>query len=119
MTSRQYRPEHRHGLIFVSHAGEEKAFVESLLNAIEDTKIAAFFEDDIVVRTSGGTETMMSQAADADQVIVVLSRSYLTQEWPVKELGAFLKKDMIKIYPLYYKLTPDELWEIVEAYDDR
>lgn len=92
-------------------------FVKSLLKVIEDTKIAAFFDDDMVVGTSAGNE-MTTQAAKADQAILVLSRPFLTKEWPMKELNIFLKNN-VKIYPLYYKVTPEEVGEIVKVYDDR
>lgn len=92
-------------------------FVESLVKAIEDSKVAAFFDEDILVGTSTGTE--MSPPTDADQAIVVLSRFYLTQERPMEELSIFLKKGKMKICPLYYKVTPDELWDIVAVYDNR
>lgn len=104
-----------HKLTFVSHAGEEKDFVKRLLVEIERANVAAFFDDDMAMGTSSGNE-MTSRAKDADQAIVVLSRPFLTKEWPMKELNIFLK-NKVKIHPLYYGVTPDELWEIVETYN--
>lgn len=109
------RPRHR--VTFISHAGEDKEFVRSLLQAIEEAKVPAFFDDDMTIGTSSVDE-MKSRAAEADHAVVVLSRSFLTKEWPMKELNIFLDNN-IKIYPLYYGITPDELWDILSAYDSR
>lgn len=109
------RPRHR--VTFISHAGEDKEFVRSLLQAIEEAKVPAFFDDDMTVGTSSVDE-MKSRAAEADHAVVVLSRPFLTKEWPMKELNIFLDKK-IKIYPLYYGITPDDLWDILSAYESR
>lgn len=101
----------------MSHAGEEKTFVKYLLNAIEGAKVAPFFDDDMKVGTSAENE-MECQAAEADQAIVVLSRHFLTKEWPMKELNIFLEKN-VKIYPLYYKVTREDVGNIMRSYNDR
>ena len=105
----------RHRLTFVSHAGEDKEFVRSLLEAIEELNVATFFDDDMALGTSSVDE-MESRAAEADQAIVVLSRPFLTKKWPMKELNIFLNKG-IKIHPLYYRVTPDELRDILSIYN--
>ena len=101
----------------MSHADEdeEETFAKHLVKTIKDATAAALFNDDIVVRASSGNDST-PQAAEANQAIVVLSRSYITQEHSMNELGIILAKD-IKIYPLYYKVTPDEFWEIIGKYD--
>ena len=108
-------PEKRDKLTFVSHAGEEKHFVRDLLKRIEKNNVAAFFDDDMSVGTSAGNE-MVTRAAEADQAVVVLSRSFLTKKWPMDELNIFIEKQ-VKMYPLYYGITPDELKSIVALYD--
>lgn len=105
----------RHKLTFVSHAGEDKTFVRDLLKGIEEASCAAFFDDDMAVGTRAGNE-MTSRAKEADQAVVVLSRPFLTKKWPMKELNIFLKNG-VKLYPLYYGVTPDELSNIVTTYD--
>lgn len=104
----------REKLTFVSHAGEEKHFVRDLLKQIEKANVAAFFDDDMPVGTSAGNE-MVTRAEEADQAVVVLSRSFLTKKWPMKELNIFIEKQ-VKIYPLYYQITPDELDDIFAIY---
>ena len=107
--------EKRDKLTFVSHAGEEKHFVRDLLKRIDKTNVAAFFDDDMSVCSSAGNE-MVTRAAEADQAVVVLSRSFLTKKWAMDELSIFIKKQ-VKMYPLYYGITPDELKSIVALYD--
>lgn len=107
--------ELREKLTFVSHAGEEKQFVRGLLTQIEKANVATFFDDDMSVGTSAGNE-MVTRAEEADQAVVVLSRSFLTKKWPMKELNIFIEKQ-VKIYPLYYQITPDELDGILAIYD--
>lgn len=102
-------------LTFVSHAGEDKPFARSLLKAIERANVAAFFDDDMKMGTSAGEE-MMERARTAAQGVVVLSRRFLTKKWPMKEVNLFVEND-VRIHPLYYKVTPDELSEIVHVYD--
>lgn len=86
-----------------------------LAKAIEDATVAAAFADDVVVGTSTG-ENMSPQAAEASLAIVVLSRAYLTEEWPMNELNTFLANG-IEIYPLYYGVTPDELSDMLAICD--
>lgn len=106
----------RYGLTFISHAGEEKRFVHHLLTEIGgEGKVASFFDDDMALGTLAEDE-MVSQAAGAEQAIVVLSRAFVTKAWPMKELNIFLKND-IDIIPVYYSITPDELWEVIGIYD--
>lgn len=106
----------RHGLTFISHAGEEKRFVHHLLTEIGgEGKVAAFFDDDMALGTLSEDE-MFSQAAGAEQAIVVLSRAFVTKAWPMKELNIFLKNG-IDIIPVYHSITPDELWDIMGIYD--
>ncbi|CAM9856159.1 unnamed protein product, partial [Ascophyllum nodosum] len=102
-------------LTFVSHAGEDKAFARSLLDAIEAANVATFFDDDMAVGTPAGDE-MTTRAATADQGLVVLSRLFLTKKWPMMELNLFVK-NRIKIHPLYYGVNPDQLQHILETYD--
>lgn len=108
-------PEPRHKLTFVSHAGEDKEFVRELLKAIEQANVAAFFDDDMALGTTSVNE-METRAAEADQAIVVISRPFLSKEWPMKELNIFLEND-VSIHPLFYGVTPDELSDIVASYD--
>lgn len=102
-------------LTFVSHAGEDKDFARSLLDAIEAANVATFFDDDMAVGTPAGDE-MTTRAAAADQGVVVLSRPFLTKGWPMMELNLFVK-NRIRIHPLYYDVNPDELQGILETYD--
>lgn len=102
-------------LTFVSHAGEDKDFARSLLDAIEAANVATFFDDDMAVGTSAGDE-MTSRAATADRGVVVLSRSFLTKKWPMMELNLFLK-NRVRIHPLYYDVSPNELKAILDTYD--
>lgn len=107
--------EHRDKLTFVSHVGEDKKFVRCLLEAMEEVNVPAFFDDDMALGTLSVDE-MESRAKEADQAVVVLSRSFLTKEWPMKELNIFLE-NKIRIFPLFYRLTPDDIWEIIKVYD--
>lgn len=102
-------------LTFVSHAGEDKDFARSLLDAIEAANVATFFDDDMAMGTPAADE-MTTHAATADQGVVVLSRPFLTKKWPMAELNLFVK-NRIRIHPLYYDLSPDELKGIFETYD--
>lgn len=107
--------EPRHKLTFVSHAGEDKEFVRDLLKAIEQANVAAFFDDDMALGTTSINE-MESRAAEADQAIIVISRPFLSKEWPMRELNIFLEND-VSIHPLFYGVTPDEISDIVAVYD--
>lgn len=82
---------------------------------IEEANAMSSFNDDIVVGTIVGGDTEIS-AEDADQAIVVLSRSYLTGELTMRELKILLQHGK-KILPVYYGVTPSELREISSIYD--
>lgn len=105
----------RYELTFVSHAGEDKEFVRDLLRAMEGVNCAAFFDDEMAVGTSAELE-MKACAEKANQAVVVLSRPFLTKMWPMLELGLFIQ-NKVKIYPLFYGITPDKLLNIVGKYD--
>ncbi|CAM9733325.1 unnamed protein product [Scytosiphon promiscuus] len=102
-------------LTFVSHAGEDKSFARSLLDAIEAANVATFFDDDMAMGTPAGDE-ITSRAATADLAVVVVSRPFLTKKWPMLELNLFLK-NRIRIHPLYYGVSPDEVQDIIGTYD--
>ncbi|CAM9368085.1 unnamed protein product [Pylaiella littoralis] len=88
-----------------------------LLSELNDLNIASFFADDMAIGTDAEAE-MKTRAAEADQAVVVLSGSFLTKKWPMKELNIFLEKG-IKIHPLYFKVTPDDLRPLLEKYDSQ
>lgn len=85
------------------------------MKGIEEANSKALFGDDKVAGTPAEDE-VLSQAAEADQAIVVLSRSFLAKKRPMEELNIFLTNN-VKIYPLYYKVSPDELGDIVNTYE--
>lgn len=107
--------EARHRLTFVSHAGEEKPFVSHLLSELNVLNVATFFDDNMAVGTDAEAE-MKTRAAEADQAVVILSWSFLTKKWPMKELNIFLGKG-INIHLLYLLLTPDDLRPLLAKYD--
>ncbi|CAM9956525.1 unnamed protein product [Scytosiphon promiscuus] len=107
----------RHRLTFVSHAGEEKPLVSHLLSELNEQNVASFFDDNMVVGIDAETE-MKTRAAEAHQAVVVLSWSFLTKKWPMKELNIFLEKG-IDIHLLYYKVTPDDLGLLLAKYDSQ
>jgi hypothetical protein len=106
-------PEHT---IFLSHSGQEKSFVEQLCEDLKCVNHSPFFDQDSDSLPKGERfASLIFQAAEQCWLaVIVLSKGYLTSKWPMLELSVFVKSrktnnPRLKLFPLFYKLSPSEL----------
>jgi hypothetical protein len=102
--------------IFLSHAGMEKDFVEQLkedLDKIYPGRI--FFDKDAGSLPYGVNfpERILDAPRNCEVAVNVISESYFKRKWPMIELAEFVSSQSqfpkLKILPLFYKLTVEEL----------
>lgn len=105
-------PKH---LIFLSHSGQEKPFVQWLNEALQREHQSPFFDQNKDSLPTGQRfpELIIKAAEQCRVAVIVLSEGYLTSKWPMLELVEFhqsMKKgNKITLLPVFYKLTPDRI----------
>lgn len=102
--------------IFLSHSGNEKAFVEQLCEDLKRMNHYPFFDQDPGSLPKGDQfpPKILSAAEQCLLAVVVLSEGYLSSKWPMLELSTFVKSRKgknpdLKLFPVFYKLSPSDL----------
>lgn len=81
--------------VFVCHASEDKPkVVEPLVKALCDSGIRVWIDDDAIEWGDGVTARINDGLARSRFVLLVLSTSFLSKRWPVKEMNAVLSKEI-------------------------
>ncbi|KAG0590866.1 hypothetical protein KC19_1G132100 [Ceratodon purpureus] len=96
--------------VFLSHSGQEKAFVEQLYHDLKRMNQRPFFDEDSdCLRKAEKFAGEILEAAGQCRVgVVVVSEAYLTSKWPMLELSRFVECG-VKVFPLFFKLSPSDL----------
>ncbi|CAM9351083.1 unnamed protein product [Chrysoparadoxa australica] len=102
--------------IFLSHAGPEKwGVVHSLHTSLWDKGRRAFLDRENLEPGKNAPDIMVAAAERASIGVVMLSPSFVSRKWPLRELAIFMSRSHkqegtqpVVLVPLFYKLTPDE-----------
>ncbi|GLJ23430.1 hypothetical protein SUGI_0443460 [Cryptomeria japonica] len=120
--SSNYLPKH----VFLSHSGQQKDFVEQLFVDMEKLNISCFFDKDNKSLPKGENfPSLIFKAAEKCKIaVIVLSEDFITTKWPMLELCAFVKaksekNPSLKIFPLFFKMTPKELSEFIHSIENK
>ncbi|KAG0625969.1 hypothetical protein M758_2G092400 [Ceratodon purpureus] len=102
-------PQPKHD-IFLSHSGQEKAFVEQLYHDLRSVNQRAFFDQDsnCLAKAEKFAREIIDAAGRCRVGVVVVSKGYLTSKWPMLELSRFVECG-VKLFPLFFKLSPSDL----------
>jgi len=98
--------------IFISHASEDKEFVRSLFDALEELGLRVWF-DETILNAGDSLRRSIDQGLSKSQYgIVVLSKNFFAKEWPQKELDGLVAREDGRekvIIPIWHNVTVDEV----------
>lgn len=102
----EFQPKHD---IFLSHSGQEKAFVEQLYHDLKRMNQRPFFdqESNCLPKAQKSAPEIIEAAEQCRVGVVVVSEGCLTSKWPMLELSRFVECG-VKLFPLFFKLSPSD-----------
>jgi hypothetical protein len=109
--------------IFVSHAGEDKAFALRLREKFKDVGLNAFVDESDLQGGDYADNHILDAVKEAPVGLALLSKHYLEKEWPIRELKAIVGKTTL--LPVLYNITHEAASTTIantpqaEAYDAR
>lgn len=109
--------------VFVSHASEDKDFVDPLVQALKKARINVWYDNDFLVWGDGLRASIDRGLAKSRYGIVVFSKSFLRKKhWTEHELNGLFAKERAGrkvILPIWHKITDKELLKYSPAFADR
>ena len=97
--------------MFICHTGDDKPFVQILCCEMQKRGLMAFFDKESLEKGNEVQATISNAIIKSPFFVVVLSESFLNQEYPEAELKAalaFPEEYKKRIMPVFYKMTADE-----------
>ena len=109
--------------VFISHASEDKAYVEPLVEALETAGVSVWY-DRLVMEWGDDLRPMIDNGlVNCRYGIVVLSKAFLgKKKWTEHELnGLFAREQAGKklVLPIWHGITRDDLFEYSPTLADR
>jgi hypothetical protein len=99
--------------IFLSHSGQDKAFVEQLYHDLKRVNHHPFFDQSSysLPKAEKFAPAIFEAAEQCRLGVVVVSEGYLTSKWPMLELSKFVESKKtsnpeLRLLPLYFRLSP-------------
>jgi len=91
--------------VFLCHASEDKDLVvRPLFQALEQSRISAWYDEAEIRWGESITKAVNRGLAESRYVIVILSRAFLSKNWPQRELNAVLNLEAsdgeVRVLPL-------------------
>jgi predicted aspartyl protease len=109
--------------IFVSHASEDKAFVEPLVSALKEAGMNVWYDRDRMQWGDNLRSSIDEGLLNSRFGIVVLSKAFLKKKrWTEHELNGLFAKERAGekvILPIWHKITQDDLAGYSTAFIDR
>ena len=96
--------------VFICHTGDDKPFVEILYREMQKCGLRAFFDKESLEKGDEVQATITNAIINSTFFVVVLSESFLNQDYPEAELKAalaFPEEHKRPIMPVFYKMTAD------------
>jgi hypothetical protein len=103
--------------LFLSYASEEKAFVDTLREALAE-KFNVWFDQDAIRLGENIAYRLPEGIRSSDYAVVVLSHSYITKKWTREEFShliALETADRKIILPIWHKITDNEVRDFYPA----
>lgn len=102
--------------VFLSHSGEQKAFVERLCMALKGWFLYPFFDkrDHSLPIGDNFADKIFDAIKECHVGVVILSKKFFTSKWPMMELVAMVdeaekRKGSFKIIPVFYNISTEEI----------
>ena len=91
VNSRAFQRKHWNWDVFISHAGEDKAFGHSLYSRLKHVGLRCFL-DEVSLQEGCDAPVAMEAAVRSTQIaVVLLSEEFFVKTWPQRELRWFLE----------------------------
>ena len=97
---------------FVSHAGEDKAFVRKLVKALQSLGATVWFDEHELMVGDSLSESIADGLKNSHLGVVVLSKSFVTKKWPRLELQGLLALERTgerRILPIWHHVTEEDI----------
>jgi len=98
--------------VFVSHASEDKDFVDPFVEALEEKGLSVWYDTTIMQVGMSLRRAIDKGLTNSRFGIVVLSQHFFKKEWPQKELDALFSKEFDGtevILPLWHNISKDQV----------
>ncbi|KAG5183469.1 hypothetical protein JKP88DRAFT_316836 [Tribonema minus] len=116
LTMLQKQQQHTGPVVYISHAGLEKKFLaDTIYRTLVSRGVAEsqIFLDDHSMRAGLFYPQSEQALASAKIGILLLSKDFVTREWPMRELHALLEKvveqEPVELIPVFCQLTTADL----------
>lgn len=98
------------GVVFVSHASEDKPVVKNLVDTLLRYGVQAWYDDYEIEIGDSIREKINEGLTRTEYGVIVLSHDFFAKKWPRRELAALsaILSDG-QILPLFYQITPAEV----------
>ncbi len=108
--------------LFISHATEDKAFVEPLARALREAGVTVWYDEFALSLGDRLRRSIDRGISESRYGLVVLSHSFFEKEWPQYELDALTQLETAGrkvLLPIWHNITRDEILEKSAALADR
>lgn len=98
--------------VFVSHASEDKDFVDPFVNALNEKGLSVWYDSTIMQVGMSLRRAIDKGLVNSRFGIVMLSQHFFKKEWPQKELDALFSKETEGtevILPLWHNISKDQV----------
>lgn len=100
--------------VFISHASEDKPkFVDDLVMKLKEQELRVWYDADTLKLGDGLEETIESGIEQTRFGIVILSPTYFSKEWTLRELSLLLRHRPDTILPIRYNITADDVNQLL------
>lgn len=97
--------------IFISHASEDKATVaKPLAEMLESIGLKVWLDSNELNIGDSLTNKINQGIANSKFGVIILSQSFFSKDWPIKELNSFLSTETIdnkRILPIWHKIDKE------------
>lgn len=99
--------------VFISHAGEDKAFAQELRDDLKELGIHAFVDKEDLRAADTADDIMLRAARTAPIGLAIFSREFFAKSWPMRELHIISERNTLLpvLTPREPTFTHDELEE--------
>ena len=99
--------------VFVSHASEDKqSFVRPLVEALKANGLTVWFDEATLKVGDGLRRSIEKGLARSQYGIVVISKAFLSKEWPQRELDGLVSREengTKVVLPVWHDITANEV----------
>ena len=118
--SRQFQLDLWHWDVFLSHAGEDKAFAAILHKRLLKVGLRSFFDKESLLAGSDVPQSLEAAVRSTQIAVVLLSEEFFQKDWPQQELRWFLddfEATRCQLVPVFLTITHERAKELTSGTD--